>query len=105
MTGKSLKFKCEKCGKICKSKRGLTQHKCQNDNDNKFKICLFCKNIQDAKNFKRHQMRCHKKLFFNLFSKFLNFLYKLIILYNNKNNIDIFLRFNEEKNILYFKKK
>ena len=106
MTGKSLKFKCEKCGKICKSKRGLTQHKCQNDNnDNKYKICPFCDDLQNTKNFKRHQMRCHKKLFFNLFSKFLNFLYKIIILYNNKNNIDNFLRFNEEKKYFIFQEK
>ena len=106
MPGRSLKFKCEKCGKICKSKRGLTQHKCQNDNnDNKYKICPFCDDLQNEKNYKRHKMRCHKKLFFNLFSKFLNFLYKIIILYNNKNNIDNFLRFNEEKKYFIFQEK
>ena len=104
MTGTSKKFVCSECGKRCKSARGLTQHKEAHKNESiiplneeekkqKQKICSFCGNFIEFKNYKRHFRRCHKKRFFKIFSGFLDFLYKLIIFFNRENENDNNLRF------------
>ena len=114
MTGVSKKYVCDKCKKRCKSARGLTQHReaCNPqpiipliEKEQKLKICIFCKNMIEFKNYKRHSRRCHKKKFFKLFLNFLNFLYKIIISFNKTNDNDNNLRFEEEKKYMIYQEK
>ena len=117
MTGTSKKYECDICGKKCKNKRGLTQHKETHkkiypqsiipleEKEEKLKICDFCKEFIELKNYKRHFRRCHKKIFFKIFSGFLNFLYKLIIFFNKENNNNNILTFENEKKYFIYQEK
>ena len=108
--------KCSGCKKVFKSVKGATQHKkscpclIKKENNNKIEyeeiedeelkkelieekknyICEFCLNFINKKKKKIHTKICHKKMFFNVYLKFLDFLFKIIIINNNKiinNNI------------------
>ena len=108
--------KCPGCKKVFKSVKGATQHKnscpclLKIEKNNKIDyeeiedeelkkelieekqkyICEFCLNFINKKKKKIHTKICHKKMFFNIYLKFLDFLFKIIIINNNKiinNNI------------------
>ena len=44
-----------------------------------------------------HELSCEKYIFFHRYGHFLDFIYKLIILYNKKNNKNKYARFAKEK--------
>ena len=102
----SEKLRCDKCNKLCKTAYGLTQHKKNCTGVKKeFKICEYCKLFIKRKTYKGHVISCGAKQFYNEYINFFIFLFKLIILYNNQNEKDNILRFNNEKKYYIFQKK
>lgn len=92
-------FICNKCGKKLKNKNGLVQHenKCNGEIKYGLKICEFCNEYKKYKSLNKHKKACHCKKFFNIYQKFLDFLFKLVILYNKKNEKNNIAKYNNEK--------
>ena len=104
----SKKLRCKNCKKLFKTAYGLTQHLkyCTEDKPlNKLKICDVCKQFFNKSKYKKHNVSCQCRQFFNEYGLFFDFLYKLIILYNIQNDKNNLLRFNDEKKYYIFQKK
>ena len=89
---------CE-CGECFKNKQALANHKrsCTGIPTSKFKICRFCRRNFLKSRIQMHELSCEKYIFFHRYGHFLDFIYKLIILYNKKNNKNKYARFAKEK--------
>ena len=99
---------CTKCNAfIAKNLKALSAHtrQCNGVPKSKIGLCEFCNRNYDSKNFERHRVNCHKKKFFDTYGTFLNFLYKLVILYNLQNEKNNLLRFTNEKKYFIYNKK
>ena len=94
-----------KCGYCAKNKQSLANHKrsCIGIPNSKFKICQYCRKCFSKNKIIKHELLCEKYIFFQRYGHFLDFIYKLIILYNKKNNKNKYARFSNEKK--YFIKK
>ena len=89
---------CE-CGECFKNKQALANHKrsCSGIPTSRFKICQFCRRNFPKNRIQQHELSCEKYIFFHRYGHFLDFIYKLIILYNKKNNKNKYARFANEK--------
>ena len=89
---------CE-CGECFKNKQALANHKrsCSGIPVSRFKICQFCRRSFLKNRIQRHELSCEKYIFFKHYGNFLDFVFKLIILYNKKNYKNKYTRFANEK--------
>ena len=102
--GRPEKPKCPKCGEPCKTELGLRKHVCVKKK-NEINFCEFCETNYEGKNFKRHQERCYKKMFFEVYGVFLNFLFKIIQNYNESIYLNEYIKNEYNIKVLVYNKK
>jgi hypothetical protein len=99
MPGKK-NYKCEQCGLTLKSQRGLTQHVNQkhadnnnNNNDGEFTTCHICNRKFARSHIARHKKICKN----NQIMAIVNFIFKIITIYNNNIKVENYIGNDDNK--------